>query len=54
MSAADIPKEVFKILSSAGLAKDVIDLLEKKLALITDENASLHQRLAALSEILIL
>jgi NAD(P)-dependent dehydrogenase (short-subunit alcohol dehydrogenase family) len=37
MSAADIAKDALKILPTAGLAKDVIDLLEKKLALITDE-----------------
>lgn len=37
MSAFDTAKEIVRIGSTAGLSKDVIDLLEKKLALITGE-----------------
>jgi regulator of replication initiation timing len=38
MSAADLAKDAIKIATTAGLSKDVIDLLEKKLALITEES----------------
>ena len=37
MSAIDIAKDAIKIATTAGLSKDVIDLLEKKLALLTEE-----------------
>jgi hypothetical protein len=37
MSVSDTTKEVVRIASTAGLAKDVIDLMEKKLAILTSE-----------------
>lgn len=37
MSATDLAKDAIRIVSTAGLNKDVIDLLEKKLALMTEE-----------------
>ena len=37
MSASDTAKEVVRIASTAGLAKDVIDLMEKKLAILTSQ-----------------
>lgn len=39
MSALDTAKEIVRMTSTAGLSKDVIDLLEKKLAIITGELA---------------
>ena len=55
MSVADTAKDVIRIASTAGLAKDVIDLMEKKLALITGEldtatqkNTLLEQRISQL------
>jgi hypothetical protein len=41
MGAAETAKEIVRIGSTAGLSKDVIDLLEKKLALLMDENIAL-------------
>ena len=35
MSALDAAKEILRITSTAGLSKDVVDLLEKKVALLT-------------------
>ena len=37
MSVSDTAKEVVRIGSKAGLAKDIIDLTEKKLAILTSE-----------------
>ena len=37
MGATDIAKDAIRIASTAGLSKDVIDLLEKKISLLTDE-----------------
>ena len=37
MSVSDTAKEVVRIASTAGVAKDVIDLMEKKLAILTSE-----------------
>jgi chromosome segregation ATPase len=56
MSVAETAKEVVRLASTAGLAKDVIDLMEKKLALITGEldeatrkNTLLEQRISQLA-----
>lgn len=48
MSATDIAKEVVRIANTHGLAKDVIDLLEKKLALLVEENALLSSKVSRL------
>lgn len=48
MSTLDIAKDVLRIASTAGLTKDVIDLLEKKLALLTDENENLKTKVSIL------
>ena len=47
MSASDTAKEVIRIASTAGLSKDVIDLMDKKLALLTGENAELKTKVSA-------
>lgn len=44
MSVFDTTKEIVRIGITAGLSKDVIDLLEKKLALLTDELALVHRK----------
>lgn len=55
MSATDIAKEAIRIVSTAGLGKDVIDLLRAKIAILVDENVDLKSRLTdALSKISIL
>ena len=46
MSAVDLAKDAIKIAATAGLSKDVIDLLEKKLALITEEGLFFKDSLA--------
>ena len=46
MSATDIAKGIVRIATTAGLSKDVIDLLEKKLALLTDELAVVSKKLS--------
>jgi regulator of replication initiation timing len=43
MSAADTIKDVVRIATAAGLAKDVIDLLDKKAALLAEQVAALDQ-----------
>jgi regulator of replication initiation timing len=48
MSVSDTAKEVVRIASTAGLSKDVIDLMEKKLALLTTELDDTRQKIAAL------
>jgi DNA-binding MarR family transcriptional regulator len=42
MSAIDTAKEIVRITSTAGLSKDVIDLLEKKNALLAEQITSLE------------
>jgi hypothetical protein len=44
MSATDIAKDIVRIATTATLSKDVIDLMEKKLALLTEEIASLRSK----------
>jgi len=53
MSAIDTAKEIARIASTASLGKDVIDLFEKKVALLAEqvttletENANLKQKVA--------
>lgn len=48
MSVADAAKEMVRIAQTHGLAKDVIDLLEKKAGLLAEQVASLEQENAAL------
>ena len=48
MSALDTAKEIVRLGSTAGLSKDVIDLLEKKTALLTEEIASLRAKVSRL------
>jgi predicted nuclease with TOPRIM domain len=55
MSAIETAKEIVRISSTAGLSKDVIDLLDKKNSLLTEqvttletENANLKKKLAEL------
>ena len=48
MSAQDIAKEVVRIATTHGLAKDIIDLMEKKLSLLTDELSEAHLRIEKL------
>jgi len=43
----DTAKEIIRLGSTAGLSKDVIDLMEKKLALLTSENAELKTKVSA-------
>ena len=48
MSALDTAKEIVRIGSTAGLSKDVIDLLEKKVTLLTEEIANLRTEVSRL------
>jgi septal ring factor EnvC (AmiA/AmiB activator) len=57
MSALDTAKEIGRIASTASLGKDVIDLLEKKVALLTEqvtaletENLNLRQKVYDLEQ----
>jgi predicted RNA-binding Zn-ribbon protein involved in translation (DUF1610 family) len=43
MSATDTAKDVIRIATTAGLSKDVIDLLEKKSALLTEQVMTLER-----------
>lgn len=45
MSASDTAKDVIRIATTAGLSKDVIDLMDRKLALLTSENAELKTQI---------
>src|SRR5689334_10558128 len=45
MSAFDTAKEIIRIGSTAGLSKDVVDLLEKKATLLAEENLALARKL---------
>ena len=49
MSAFDTAKEIVRIGSTAGLGKDVVDLLEKKVALLTGELFDAHRKIALLT-----
>ena len=46
MSAENAVKEVVRIATTAGLSKDVIDLMEKKLALLTAELSQANTRIS--------
>ncbi|MGD0017298.1 MAG: hypothetical protein ABSC38_07270 [Verrucomicrobiia bacterium] len=48
MSVSDTAKDVIRIASTAGLSKDVIDLMEKKLSLLTEELQSAQARIKEL------
>jgi hypothetical protein len=48
MSATDTAKDVIRLATTAGLSKDVIDLMEKKLVLLTDELRDVRMRISAL------
>ena len=41
MGAAEASKELLRIVSTAGLSKDIVDLLEKKVTLLTEKIVSL-------------
>lgn len=44
------PSDIIKIATSAGLGKDVIDLLEKKLSLLSGEMSALEKQLDSLKQ----
>lgn len=46
MSALDTAKEIIRIANTSTLSKDVIDLMERKLALLTDEVSTLNRKLS--------
>jgi hypothetical protein len=48
MSATDIAREVIRMATTAGLSKDIIDLMDKKMALLTNENTELKTKVGAL------
>src|SRR5262245_18002790 len=48
LRAVDTAREVIRMATTAGLSKDVIDLMEKKIALLTFENADLKTKVSAL------
>ncbi|MCG8601077.1 MAG: bZIP transcription factor [Verrucomicrobiales bacterium] len=48
MSAANIAKDAIRIAHTAGLSKDVIDLLERKITLLSDQVTSLETENASL------
>jgi DNA-binding MarR family transcriptional regulator len=50
MSAFDTAKEIVRIGSTAGLSKDVIDLLEKKSSLLAEKVVSLEKEKAVLEQ----
>lgn len=57
MSPQDIAKDAIRIATTAGLSKDVIDLLKEKVALLTDkiatlqaENANLEKKIGDLEQ----
>jgi predicted nuclease with TOPRIM domain len=49
MNPADIAKDAIRIASTAGLSKDVIDLLKEKVALLTEKIAALEQEKTVLN-----
>ncbi len=50
MSAIDTAKEIVRITSTAGLSKDVIDLLEKKNLLLTEQVTTLETEITSLKK----
>jgi regulator of replication initiation timing len=48
MGGAEIAKDAIRIATTAGLSKDVIDLLKEKIALLTEQIATLEQEKSAL------
>jgi hypothetical protein len=48
MSAESAAKELIRVATTAGLSKDVIDLLEKKASLLVEENAVLASKISRL------
>ena len=50
MSAFDIAKEIRRMAATATLSKDVIDLFEKTLALLTDQITTLEAEKANLKK----
>jgi hypothetical protein len=48
MNPLDVAKDLSRIGTTAGLSKDVIDLLEKKVTLLTDKISTLEQQNAQL------
>jgi DNA-directed RNA polymerase specialized sigma subunit len=49
MNPLEIAKEAISIASNAGLKKDVIDLLDKKVSLLAEENIALKSEVASLN-----
>jgi hypothetical protein len=50
MGAGEIAKDAIRIATTAGLSKDVIDLLEKKISLLTEQIATLETENANLKQ----
>ena len=48
MNPLDTAKEIVRMASTAGLSKDVIDLLEKKLGILTSVLADAQRKIASL------
>jgi hypothetical protein len=48
MSASDLAKDAIRIVSTAGLNKDVIDLLNQKITLLDDKISTLTQEILTL------
>jgi len=48
MSATDTAKEIIRMASTAGLSKDVIDLMTTKMDFLTSENTELKTKVGAL------
>ena len=44
MNPIDITEDAIRVVTTAGISRDVIDLLEKKLSLFSDEISSLKER----------
>jgi len=50
MSATDLAKDAIRIVSTAGLSKDVIDLLSLKITLLDDKISMLSQEVLTLTQ----
>jgi FtsZ-binding cell division protein ZapB len=50
MGGAEIARDAIRIATTAGLSKDVIDLLEKKISLLTEQIATLETENANLTK----
>jgi len=50
MGGGEIVKDVIRIASTAGLNKDVIDLLKEKISLLAEQNTTLEKSNAALQK----